>query len=95
MATGKERGFKDWKGSKAFRRSARNYNESDTINRGAKKKNTRTDCKGVKGRKHTLTLYNKYTWSHGYKCLKCGKEFYFRINREDFDFAPRRWEDVN
>jgi len=90
MATGKERGFKDWKGSKNFRRSARNYVESDAITRASSKsKNTRKWCKGKVGRKHTLALFNKYTWRHGYKCLKCDKEFYFPIKREDFEFEKR------
>lgn len=87
MATGKERGYKDWKLSKAFKRSARNYTESDTITRGAKRKNTRKWCKGVNGRKHTLELYNRYTWRHGYKCVKCNKQFWFPIVRADFEFV--------
>ncbi|UUG69445.1 hypothetical protein SEA_SHAM_132 [Streptomyces phage Sham] len=91
MATGKERGFKDWKGSKEFRRSARNYTESDTTGK-AKKKNTRRWCKGVVGRNHTLALYNKYTWSHNYKCLKCGKEFWGQINKDNFEFVEMTWE---
>ncbi|QJD50907.1 hypothetical protein KNV00_gp112 [Streptomyces phage Bmoc] len=95
MATGKERGFKDWKLSKEFKRSARNYTESDTINRGRKKKNTRKWCKGVEGRKHTLALYNKYSWSHSHKCVKCGKEIWGPVKREEFDFVPMRWEDFH
>jgi len=95
MATGKERGFKDWKGSKEFRRSARNFVESETIKRGRKKKNTRKWCKGVDGRKHSLALYNKYTFTHNYKCLKCGREFWGQLNRDDFDFIEKKWEEVN
>jgi len=93
MATGKERGFKDWKGSKNFRRSARNYTESDGIRRGSKK-NTRKWCKGVVGRKHTLALFNKYSFSHNYKCIKCGKEIWIVRNREDYDYeekSPMEW----
>lgn len=96
MATGKERGYKDWKGSKEFRRSARNYTESDTINRGRKKKNTRKWCKGVEGRKHTLALFNKYTFAHNYKCLKCGKEIWHIGNRDDYEFEMKssmEWAD--
>lgn len=96
MATGKERGFKDWKGSKEFRRSARNFNESDTINRGRKRKNTRKWCKGVEGRKHTLVIFNKYTATHNHKCIKCGKEIWGVIDREKFDYvekSPMEWAD--
>lgn len=97
MATGKERGYKDWKGSKEFRRSARNYTESDAIKGHPKGgKNTKKWCKGKEGRKHTLALYNKYTWSHNYKCLKCGKEFWGKLNREDFDVEEKNimdWAD--
>ncbi len=92
MATGKERGFKDWKGSKNFRRSARNYSEPDEIRRGASKKNTRKWCKGVVGRKHTLALYNKYTFAHNYKCLSCGKEFWGHLNKDEFDFIEMSFE---
>lgn len=96
MATGKERGFKDWHGSKEFRRSARNYSETDTIERASSKsKNTKKWCKGVVGRKHTLALYNKYTFTHNYKCLKCGKEFWGKLNRDNFDFIEKKWEEVN
>jgi hypothetical protein len=94
MATGKERGFKDWKGSKEFRRSARNYNEPDVITRGVKKKNTRKWCKGVVGRNHTLALFNKYAWHTNHKCIKCGKEIWRISNREDFDYvekSPMEW----
>ena len=94
MATGKERGYKDWKLSKAFKRSARNYTESDTITRAARK-STKRNCRGVSGRKHTLALYNRYTWSHNYKCLACGKEFWGSFNREDFSFVEKTWEEVN
>lgn len=93
MATGKERGFKDWKGSKEFRRSARNYTERDIAKGGSGKKDTKKWCKGKVGRKHTLALYNKYTWRHGYKCLKCSKEFFFPVKRDDFDFVARTWEE--
>ncbi|AXG66221.1 hypothetical protein SEA_ANNADREAMY_124 [Streptomyces phage Annadreamy] len=96
MATGKERGFKDWHGSKEFRRSARNYTESDTINRGRKKKNTKKWCKGVVGRKHTLALFNKYSFSRNYKCIKCGKEIWHISNREDYNYeekSPMEWAD--
>ncbi|AXH66915.1 hypothetical protein SEA_STARPLATINUM_206 [Streptomyces phage StarPlatinum] len=92
MATIKERGTDKWNMSKATRRSARNFVEREKVGK-AKKKNTRKWCKGKEGRKHTLALYNKYTWRHGYKCFKCSKEFYFPINREDFDFVERKWED--
>lgn len=94
MATGKEDGFKGWKGSKEFRRSARNYTEPDAISRGRKKKNTRKWCKGVVGRKHLLALYNKYTWTHNYKCLKCGREFWGHLNKEDFDFKEMTFEEA-
>ncbi|AYB70997.1 hypothetical protein SEA_YABOI_200 [Streptomyces phage Yaboi] len=95
MATGKERGFKDWKGSKEFRRSARNYTESETVGKG-KKKNTRKWCKGKVGRKHVLGLFNKYTWRHGYKCINCGREFLWHFsdpNRDKFDYVPVSWDD--
>jgi hypothetical protein len=95
MATGKERGYKDWKLSKAFKRSARNYTESDTITRGGKRKNTKKWCKGVVGRKHTLALYNKYTFAHNYKCLACGRELWGPINREDFIFVAKHYNEVN
>lgn len=95
MATGKERGFKDWKGSKEFRRSARNFNEPDEIRRGRKKKNTRKWCKGVDGRKHTLALYNRYTLTHNYKCLNCGREFWGKLNLDDFNMVEKTWEQVN
>ncbi len=94
MATGKERGYKDWKLSKNFKRSARNFTEPDKITRNTRK-NTRKWCKGKEGRKHTLALYNKYTWTHNYKCLVCGKEFWGKLNRDEFDFVLKRWEDVN
>ncbi|AXH67340.1 hypothetical protein SEA_WOFFORD_198 [Streptomyces phage Wofford] len=94
MATGKERGFKEWKGSKNFRRSARNYTESDTVGK-AKKKNTRKWCKGKEGRKHVLALYNKYTLIYNRKCVNCGKEMWGPLNREDFDFVEKRWEDFH
>jgi hypothetical protein len=95
MATGKERGFKDWRGSKSFRRSARNYTETDEITRASSKsKNTRKWCKGKPGRKHTLALYNKYAMTHGYKCLNCGKEL-FRPNLADVNLVEKKWEDVN
>ena len=93
MATGKERGFKDWKGSKNFRRSARNYTESDTTTKH-KKKNTKKWCKGVVGRKHVLAIFNKYTFSRNYKCLKCGKEIWNISNRDDYDYeekSPMEW----
>ncbi|AXH68826.1 hypothetical protein SEA_COMRADE_133 [Streptomyces phage Comrade] len=96
MATGKERGFKDWHGSKGFRRSARNYTEPDEITRSpSKPKNTKKWCKGVVGRKHTLALYNKYTFTHNYKCLKCGKEFWGKLNLDNFDMVEMTWEQVN
>jgi hypothetical protein len=95
MATGKERGFKDWKGSKEFRRSARNYTESDVIKGHPKRKGNRKWCKGKVGRKHILALYNKYTWSTSHKCVKCGKEIWGAIKREDFDYVPMRWEDFH
>lgn len=95
MATGKERGFKDWKGSKEFRRSARNYTESDVITRGAKKKSTRKWCKGVVGRKHTLAAYNKYTLAHNYKCVRCGKEFWGQLNMDDFNLEIRSRESAS
>lgn len=90
MATGKERGFKDWKGSKEFRRSARNYTESDAIKGHPKRKNTKKWCKGKEGRKHKLALFNKYTWRHGYKCLACGKEVLGHIKpeyRDNYEFV--------
>lgn len=93
MATGKEKGFKDWKGSKNFRRSARNFTEPDAA-KGAKK-NTRKWCKGKVGRKHTLALFNKYTWSTSHKCVNCGKEIYGKKKREDFDYVEMRWEDFH
>lgn len=96
MATGKERGYKDWKGSKQFRRSARNYTESDaTSGVSSKSKNTKRWCKGVVGRNHTLALYNKYTLAHNYKCLKCGKEFWGKLNLDNFDMIEKTWEQVN
>lgn len=94
MATGKERGFKDWKGSKNFRRSARNYTESDEM-KGHPKRSSRKWCKGRAGRKHVLALYNKYTWSTSHKCVNCGKEIWGVKKREDFDYVPMRWEDFH
>lgn len=91
MATGKERGYKDWKLSKNFKRSARNYTESDSIKRNGRK-NTRKWCKGVVGRKHTMVLYNKYSGLFYRKCVKCGKELYGELKREDFDFISGNWE---
>lgn len=96
MATGKERGYKDWKLGKEFKRSARSYTESDSIARASSKsKNTKKWCKGKVGRKHTLAIYNKYTMTHNYKCLKCGKEFWGKLDLTKFDLEPKRWEDVN
>jgi hypothetical protein len=93
MATGKERGFKDWKGSKDFRRSARNYTESDTVGKG-KKKNTRKWCRGKVGRKHVLALFNKYAWHTNHKCINCGKEIWIIRNRDDYEYeekSPMEW----
>jgi len=96
MATGKERGFKDWKGSKEFRRSARNYTESDEIKRASSKsKNTKKWCKGKVGRKHTLALYNKYVWTTSHKCVNCGKEIWGVKKREDFDYISMTWEEFH
>lgn len=86
MATGKERGYKDWKLSKAFKRSARNYTESDTITRGAKRKNTRKWCKGVEGRKHIVSGYSHYGYYWIRKCVNCDKELHYAKEGE-FDFA--------
>jgi hypothetical protein len=86
MATGKERGYKDWKLSKAFKRSARNYTESDTITRGAKRKNTRKYCKGVEGRKHVVAGYSRYGYYFTNKCTVCGKEIY-RPKTNELEYA--------
>lgn len=81
MATGKERGFKDWKGSKNFRRSARNYIEPDSITRTSskrKKKDTKRWCKGIEGREHIWSLYKKYDFGNWweYRCDNCRKELW-------------------
>ncbi|AXH66665.1 hypothetical protein SEA_STARBOW_197 [Streptomyces phage Starbow] len=94
MATIKERGTDKWNMSKATRRSARNFVETEKVGK-AKKKNTRKWCKGREGRKHVLALYNKYTWSHSRKCVNCGKELWGPLKREDFDFVEKRWEDFH
>ncbi|UVK60060.1 hypothetical protein SEA_SPILLED_206 [Streptomyces phage Spilled] len=94
MATIKERGTDKWNMSKATRRSARNFVETEKVGK-AKKKNTRKWCKGKEGRKHVLALYNKYTWSHSRKCVNCGKELWGPLKRENFDFVEKRWEDFH
>lgn len=93
MATGKERGFKDWKGSKAFRESQRGFQVKEEIGSGPRKKNTRKWCKGKKNRKHVLALYNKYTWTHSRKCVNCGKEMWGPLKKEDFDFIEKSWQE--
>lgn len=85
MATGKERGYKDWNGSKEFRRSARNYSESDAIPHRKNSGNKRW-CKKRKGLEHiweqtgvyffpyahseTMTHELDY-WRFLYKCKRC------------------------
>lgn len=87
MATGKERGFKEWKGSKNFRRSARNYIESEVVGGPrAKRVNSKKWCKRKVGREHkfektgmTFTWAGMYPWQTkdewrtGYKCSVCGR----------------------
>ncbi|QOI67509.1 hypothetical protein SEA_BEUFFERT_129 [Streptomyces phage Beuffert] len=86
MATGKERGYKEWKGSKEFRRSARNYVESDVMPaRKPRPKNAKKWCKKKVGREHkfektgTTFLWKdmypwqiKDEWRTSYKCTACG-----------------------
>lgn len=93
MATGKERGFKDWKGSKAFRESQRGFEVPEEIKRGAKKKNTRKWCKGKEGRKHSLARYNRWSGFYSRKCINCGKDIWGPINEADFNIIDGNWED--
>lgn len=93
MATGKERGYKDWKLGKNIKRSARNYTESSAPRGGGGgKKNTKKWCKGKVGRKHTMVLYNKYSGLFYHKCIVCGKELYGKLDAKDFDFVSGNWE---
>jgi len=96
MATGKERGYKDWKGSKEFRRSARNYTESDVTGPPRPKRtNSKKWCKRKVGREHKFektgtTFYwagiypwvTRDEWIIGYKCSACGRTKTERIYRD-------------
>lgn len=86
MATGKERGYKDWKGSKEFRRSARNYTEGETVGGPRNKRgNPKKWCKRKIGREHTYEKTGvsffpvgyfprqaRDEWRTGFKCTVCG-----------------------
>ena len=86
MATGKERGYKDWKLSKEFKRSARNYTETDVMPaRKVRPKNAKKWCKKKIGREHKfektgMTFFwagyfpwqTRDEWRTSYKCTDCG-----------------------
>ncbi|QIQ63002.1 hypothetical protein SEA_MOAB_137 [Streptomyces phage Moab] len=86
MATGKERGYKDWKLSKEFKRSARSYTESETVGGPRNKRaSLKKWCKRKVGREHkfekggTSFIWAGYypwqtkdEWRTSYKCTVCG-----------------------
>lgn len=96
MATGKERGYKDWKLSKEFKRSARNYFETDVMPaRKPRPKNVKKWCKKKVGRLHkyektgTTFFWAGYfpwqtrdEWRISYKCTDCGHTKIENIFRE-------------